>query len=149
MHELGIVFHIMDSLESVAKENSLSAISSVTVEVGEVSTVIPDYLTDCWAWAIKKKELLLQCELVIGELEHGGCIASVGCTGGYIEIGGNTQCVVPLGAHAFDFAVDNAGTALAQQSAHAVGIENLQLVVEGVEALFAAIVQTKSDGGVS
>ena len=65
MHELGIVFHIMDSLESVAKENSLSTISSVTVEVGEVSTVIPDYLTDCWAWAIKKKELLLQCELVI------------------------------------------------------------------------------------
>ena len=53
MHELGIVFHIMDSLESVAKDNSLSAISSVTVEVGEVSTVIPDYLTDCWAWAIK------------------------------------------------------------------------------------------------
>ena len=65
MHELGIVFNIMDSLESVAKENALTAIQSVTVEVGEVSTVIPDYLTDCWAWAIKKKELLQQCELVI------------------------------------------------------------------------------------
>ncbi len=65
MHELGIVFHIMDSLESVAKENSLSTISSVTVEVGEVSTVIPDYLTDCWGWAVKKKELLQGCELVI------------------------------------------------------------------------------------
>lgn len=65
MHELGIVFHIMDSLESVAKENDLTAIRSVTVEVGEVSTVIPDYLTDCWGWARKKRELLQSCELLI------------------------------------------------------------------------------------
>lgn len=65
MHELGIVFHIIDSLESAAKENHLSSISSVTVEVGEVSTVIPDYLTDCWQWAVKKKELLKDCEMVV------------------------------------------------------------------------------------
>ena len=65
MHELGIVFHIIDSLESVAKENDLTAISCVTVEVGEVSTVVPDYLTDCWQWAAKKKELLQNCEMVV------------------------------------------------------------------------------------
>ena len=52
MHELGIVFHIMDSLEEVAKENQVTQIRSVTVEVGEVSTVLPDYLTDCWNWAV-------------------------------------------------------------------------------------------------
>ena len=48
MHELGIVFSIMDTLEDVAKENQLASIQSVTVEVGEVSAVIPEYLTDCW-----------------------------------------------------------------------------------------------------
>ena len=53
MHELGVVFHIMDSLESVAKENDVTQIQSVTIEIGEVSTVIPHYLTDCWEWAIK------------------------------------------------------------------------------------------------
>ena len=41
MHELGVVFHIMDSLESVAKENDVTQIQSVTIEIGEVSTVIP------------------------------------------------------------------------------------------------------------
>lgn len=61
MHELGIVFHIIDSLEAVAKENDLTQIQSVTVEVGEVSTVIPDYLIDCWNWAVQKKDLLAQC----------------------------------------------------------------------------------------
>ena len=65
MHELGIVFHIMDTLEAVAKENELSEIHSVTVEIGEVSTVVPDYLTDCWRWAVQKKELLTQCEMKV------------------------------------------------------------------------------------
>lgn len=65
MHELGIVFHIIDSLEALAKEHDLRTIDSVTVEVGEVSTVIPDYLTDCWSWAVKKKELLQNCQMHI------------------------------------------------------------------------------------
>ena len=65
MHELGVVFHIMDSLEEVARENDITQIQSVTIEVGEVSAVIPDYLTDCWAWAIQKKPLLTDCEMKV------------------------------------------------------------------------------------
>lgn len=65
MHELGIVFHIIDSLEEVGKENDLTQIESVTMEVGEVSTVIPEYLTDCWNWAVKKKPLLQHCEMIV------------------------------------------------------------------------------------
>ena len=42
MHELGIVFHIIDTLEEVGRENHLASIQSVTVELGEVSTVIPE-----------------------------------------------------------------------------------------------------------
>lgn len=63
MHELGIVFHMIDSLEEVAKEHELTRIQSVTVEVGEVSAALPEYLTDCWNWAAKKKELLRDCEM--------------------------------------------------------------------------------------
>ena len=66
MHELGIVFHIIDSVEKVAKENNIGKIQSVTVEVGEVSTVIPEYLTDCWNWAVKKKDALLNtCQMQV------------------------------------------------------------------------------------
>ena len=39
MHELGVVFHIIDSLEEVAKENDVTQIQSVTIEIGEVSTL--------------------------------------------------------------------------------------------------------------
>ncbi len=66
MHELGIVFHIIDSVESVAGENAIEKVQSVTVEVGEVSTVIPDYLIDCWNWAVKKKGPLLEdCAMTV------------------------------------------------------------------------------------
>ena len=77
MHELGIVFSIMNTLEDVAKENQLDAIQSVTVEVGEVSAVIPEYLTDCWGWARKKRELMQNCRLLVETLPAvthcGGC----------------------------------------------------------------------------
>ena len=65
MHELGIVFHIMDTLEEVARENQLEEIRSVTMEIGEVSSVIPDYLTDCWKWAVGKKPRLSSCEMKV------------------------------------------------------------------------------------
>lgn len=48
MHELGIVFHIIDTIEDVAKEQNLLKVHSVTLSVGEVSTVVPSYLEDCW-----------------------------------------------------------------------------------------------------
>ena len=65
MHELGVVFHIMDSLEKVAAENEVEGISKVVLELGEVSTVIESYLQNCWKWAAKKRELFSEAELVV------------------------------------------------------------------------------------
>ena len=58
MHELGIVFHIISSLEQVGAQNHLRSISTVTLEIGEVSSVINSYLEDCWRWAADRSELL-------------------------------------------------------------------------------------------
>lgn len=65
MHELGIVFHIIKVVERVAQENTLTAVSQVSLELGEVSGVIHEELTDCWKWAVKKTELLKDAELLI------------------------------------------------------------------------------------
>ncbi len=65
MHELGVVFRIVDDLKEVAKENDLDKISKVTISLGEVSTVIPEYLTDCWKWARKRTPLLTETDLII------------------------------------------------------------------------------------
>ena len=46
MHELGIVMHIVRTLEDVGKENGLTKIGSVTLEVGEVSGVVHEQLPE-------------------------------------------------------------------------------------------------------
>lgn len=63
MHELGIVFHVIHTLEDLGKENDLKQISKVTMEIGEVSGALEDYLYDCWRWAADKTEILKGAEL--------------------------------------------------------------------------------------
>ncbi len=63
MHELGIVFHMIDTLEEVARVHELATISKVTLNLGEVSGVLPDYLVDCWNWAVKRTNVLRAAEL--------------------------------------------------------------------------------------
>lgn len=65
MHELGVVFHIADSVVDIAKQNDALRVRSVTLEVGEVSTIIPDYLIDVWKWNCKRVPLLNDCELIV------------------------------------------------------------------------------------
>lgn len=65
MHELGIVFYIIKDVKEVAVENGSRHVSKVVMNIGEVSTVIPSYLTDCWEWAVKKEELLTGCKLEV------------------------------------------------------------------------------------
>ena len=65
MHELGIVFYIIRDVKEVAEENHVDKVSAVVMDIGEVSTVVPEYLTDCWRWAADKEEMLKGCELKV------------------------------------------------------------------------------------
>lgn len=59
MHELGVVFHVIRMVEDVAKENDLTEIASVTLEIGEVSGIIESYLQNCWKWSVEKKSEIM------------------------------------------------------------------------------------------
>lgn len=48
MHELGVVLEIFDLIEEIMKEQGLKKVSAVTIEVGELSGILPDYLKECW-----------------------------------------------------------------------------------------------------
>ena len=65
MHELGIVFHVIKSVEEIAQENELTKVSAVTLSIGEVSGIVPSYLTDCWRWAADRSEMLRGARLQI------------------------------------------------------------------------------------
>lgn len=69
MHELGIIVHISKTLDEIAKENHLSEIGRVTLEIGEVSGIMHDYLTDCWQYYRKKMPLIKNCAMQIDTLK--------------------------------------------------------------------------------
>lgn len=63
MHEMGIVKHVIRTLEDVAAENRVSRIGSVTLEVGEVSGVVQEQLLDCWDYFRARSALVRTAEL--------------------------------------------------------------------------------------
>lgn len=52
MHELGVVFHVIEQVDEIAEENKVKRVAEVTLEIGEVSSIVPHFLTDCWDWAV-------------------------------------------------------------------------------------------------
>ena len=68
MHELGVAFHVIEEVTKIAKENNVKHISFVTISLGEVSGVIPNYLKDVWKWAVDKEKLTKGCELKIEKI---------------------------------------------------------------------------------
>lgn len=69
MHELGVVFHIIEKLEGLAKEHNVEKIAQVTLDIGEVSTIVQDQFVDCWNWAIKRSSVLDECKLIIDTIK--------------------------------------------------------------------------------
>ena len=65
MHELGVVKHVMKTLSDVAAENKVTKIGSVTLQIGEVSGIVNEQLTDCWNWFREKDDLFKGAELRI------------------------------------------------------------------------------------
>ena len=65
MHELGTIHYVIDTVEKLAVENELTRVASVTLEVGEVSGIIPRFLTDYWEYAKKRTTYLQEAELKI------------------------------------------------------------------------------------
>jgi hydrogenase nickel incorporation protein HypA/HybF len=69
MHELGIVKHVIKTLEEVAAENDVRRIGSVTLRIGEVSGVVVEQLVDCWNYFREKNALVRGAELKVEPVE--------------------------------------------------------------------------------
>lgn len=79
MHELGIVFHIIRSVEEVGRQNDVHKVNAVTLELGEVSGVLEDYLQDCWTWAAARSEMLRGAKLQVAVIPARTLCENCGC----------------------------------------------------------------------
>lgn len=63
MHELGIVMKVVEEAERAAEQNQVNKVRKLTMEVGEVSSIVPDLFRDCFEWAKKRTRYLQEAEL--------------------------------------------------------------------------------------
>ena len=94
MHELGVVFHVIKSVNRIAEENGVSRVSAVTIELGEVSSVIPAVSKET---VMKDAELRIEqikaetfcenCGKVYGTVEHGKICPYCGSDRTYLKQG--------------------------------------------------------------
>ena len=66
MHELGIMFNIVERVLEVVKANELTEVEAIVLTAGEQSGVVPQYLHSCYPAAVDGTMLektLLEVEL--------------------------------------------------------------------------------------
>jgi hydrogenase nickel incorporation protein HypA/HybF len=52
LHELGIVIEVINTVENFAKENGLTKIDTLVLQIGELSSMIPRYVETCYSVAV-------------------------------------------------------------------------------------------------
>ncbi len=53
MHELGVVFQIIRTVENFAVKNKVTTIDTLILQIGELSSMIPRYVEACYPAAVE------------------------------------------------------------------------------------------------
>jgi hydrogenase nickel incorporation protein HypA/HybF len=76
VHELGIILEVVKVVEQVAAENDVGKIESLTLEIGELSSVIPGYVEAVYPAATEGTILegsVLKVEILPADARCGDC----------------------------------------------------------------------------
>lgn len=90
MHELGIVTHVIKTLEEVAEEKNVTHIGSVTLSVGEVSGIVNEQMIDCWDYFKLRKDLVKDAVLKLEPIPAVTYCTS--CGGTYSTVAHGKTC---------------------------------------------------------
>ncbi len=93
MHELGAVFEIVRTVESFARANGVTKVDTLVLQIGELSSMIPKYIEDCFPAAadgtllqgtklrietLPGNALCTSCKAVFNPIENSGVCPGCG-----------------------------------------------------------------------
>jgi len=52
VHELGVVIDVVHTVEEFARKNGVTRIDTLVLQIGELSSMIPKYIEDCFPAAV-------------------------------------------------------------------------------------------------
>jgi hydrogenase nickel incorporation protein HypA/HybF len=76
MHELGIMFNVVRSVEGFARQNGVTNIAALVLQVGELSPVVPQYIEACYPAAVDGtllQDTELRIEIIPGNARCQTC----------------------------------------------------------------------------
>jgi hydrogenase nickel incorporation protein HypA/HybF len=71
MHEIGVLIEVVKTVENFAKKNGVTKIQTLVLQIGELSSMIPKYIKDCYPAAVDGT-ILQETELKIEMLPGNG-----------------------------------------------------------------------------
>ncbi len=77
MHELSICYTIVETLQEVVKENEIEEVEAIVLEIGELSSIVPKYMENCFPCAVdgtlfEKSKLTIEVVEGIGRCKRCG-----------------------------------------------------------------------------
>ena len=93
MHEIGVVRQVIRTVEDFAKENNITEITEIVLDIGELSLVIPKYVEDIYAITVEGSSLegakltmnvipglaeCEECDEIFNVIEHEGYCPNCG-----------------------------------------------------------------------
>ncbi len=76
MHELGVVFEVVRTVENFAQRNALTKIDKIVLQIGELSSMIPRYIESCYPAAVDGtilEDTKLEIEILPGNVMCKKC----------------------------------------------------------------------------
>jgi len=69
LHELGVVFEVIKTVQDFAEKNGLTKFDKLVLQIGELSSMIPKYIEACYPAAVDgttMQEMKLEIEILPG-----------------------------------------------------------------------------------
>ncbi|MBU3136800.1 hydrogenase maturation nickel metallochaperone HypA [Clostridium gasigenes] len=76
MHELGVVFEVVKTVENFVEKNGLTKVDTIVLQIGELSSMIPKYIEDCYPAAVDGtllQDTKLEIEILPGNVMCEKC----------------------------------------------------------------------------
>ena len=76
MHELGVVIEVVKTVEEFAKANGVSKVDTIVLQIGELSSMVPKYIEDCFPVAVDgtfMQDTKLRIEIIPGIARCAKC----------------------------------------------------------------------------
>lgn len=76
MHEVGVISSILATVEGIMKDEELTDVEAIVLDVGELSGVVPHYMEECWPAATYKTQFQttkLEMNVIPGILKCNRC----------------------------------------------------------------------------